>query len=633
LKQLIILAGGKGTRLANELGSTLPKPMAPVAGRPVLEHQLELARQHGFHDVRLLTSHRAQVIEDHFGDGSLFGVNVRYHVDSEPRGTAGAVLEALPELADRFALLYGDTVLDVDLDRFWRRHIEVGADSSLFIHPNDHPHDSDLVDVDGSGWIRAFYPHPHPEGCYLKNMVNAVLYIMEKAALEPWASSHENLDFAHDLFPRMLSADARLYGYHSREYIKDMGTPERLARVEADRASGLVERRALRNSCPAVFLDRDGTLNVEVNRVQSADRLDLIAGAGEGVRRLNRAGFLAVVVTNQAVVARGDCSEAELEHIHNKLETLLGEKGAYLDGLYHCPHHPDSGVPGERPELKIACDCRKPETAMLERAASDLFIDMESSWMIGDTTTDLQTAHNAKIRSVLVRTGHAGRDRRWPARPDFEFFDLNEAVEFITEIHAPLLEEARRLLPACVSGSLLAIGGLSRSGKSTWASAFCEVLAERGQRGVVLPLDTWLRSQDEREPGHVIGRFDVEAIAALVRRLAARTARLEIDLGHYDRVTRERDEAGASITIEPDDVVLFEGVPAMAIDGLVAASSSTFYVECPELGRRERFNREYRLRGASDSEIEVLYREREADEHPFVKMSATKADVKIGGAS
>ncbi len=253
--------------------------------------------------------------------------------------------------------------------------------------------------------------------------------------------------------------------------------------------------------------------------------------------------------------------------------------------------------------------------------------------MIGDTTTDLQTARNAGIRSVLVRTGHAGRDRRWPARPDFEFFDLNEAVEFITEVHAPLLQQARMLLPTCDSGSLLAIGGLSRSGKSTWASLFCEVLAERGQRGVVLPLDTWLRSQGDREPDHVIRRFDVDAIAALAQRLAGRTLQLEVSLGHYDRLTRERDGQGGSIRIEPGDVVVFEGVPALAIDALVAASSSTFYVECPETVRRERFDREYRLRGAADSEIGALYREREADEHPLVKTSAAVADIRIGSAS
>jgi D,D-heptose 1,7-bisphosphate phosphatase len=212
------------------------------------------------------------------------------------------------------------------------------------------------------------------------------------------------------------------------------GTSECHARFGVDHGSGLSEQQSIGSSRTAVFLDRDGTLNVEVNRLRSVDQFELIPGAADAVRSLNRAGFLTVVVTNQAVIARGDCSEADLEQIHDKLESLLGEHDAYLDAIYYCPHHPDCGSPGERAELKIECDCRKPGTAMIERAASDFPILMKDSWMIGDTTVDLQTAQNAGIRSILVRTGYAGRDQRWSARPDFEFSDLKEAVEFVTEM-------------------------------------------------------------------------------------------------------------------------------------------------------------------------------------------------------
>jgi uridine kinase len=232
---------------------------------------------------------------------------------------------------------------------------------------------------------------------------------------------------------------------------------------------------------------------------------------------------------------------------------------------------------------------------------------------------------------VLVRTGYGGRDQRWPARPDFEFFDLSEAVGFIVDRHAPALEQARRSLPTCAAGSLLTIGGLARSGKSSWASLFCEVLAERGQRGVVLPLETWLRSRTDREPGDVLDRFDVEAITAAVKRLQGRRhACVELTLGHYDRFSGERDESGLTISIEPEDIVLFEGVPALAIEALVAASSASFYVECSETVRRGRFDREYQGRGLSKTETEALYLEREADEHPLIKRGASVADVRIG---
>ncbi len=630
MRPLVVLAGGLGTRLAGRLGD-IPKPLAPICGRPVLEYHLDLARQHGFREVHLLTCHRAEAIEAHFGDGRRFGVEIRYHVENRPLGTAGAVLQALPRLPDRFLVLYGDTLLDVDLERIWRRHAEIGADATLFVHPNAHPHDSDLVEVDEDGWVRAFHPHPRPERPYLGNLVNAALYVVEKRALDGWAPPGGKLDFAHDLFPRMLSAGARLHGYRSREYIKDIGTPERLARAESDRESGLVERLSLRNRCSAVFLDRDGTLNVEVDRVTSPEQLEILDGAGEAVRRLNRRGLLAVVVSNQPVVARGDCTEERLREIHNKLETLLGAEGAYLDGIYHCPHHPDRGFEGERPELKIRCDCRKPGIALIERAVAELNILRDGSWMIGDTTTDLRTARNAGLKAVLVRTGHAGRDGRWPALPDFEFLDVLEAAEFIVDLYESLLARARDLLPPCEPGSLVAIGGLGRSGKSTWASLFREVLAERGQRAWILPLDSWLRSEAERGPGPVTTRFDCDAITAAASKLAGRTEAVELSLGRYDRLTRTREEEGVSLRISPEDVVLFEGVPALAIEALVATSSHRFYVECPEPERRERFWREYRSRGCADDEIEQLFRRREADEHPIVRASAAVADARLEG--
>ena len=213
-----------------------------------------------------------------------------------------------------------------------------------------------------------------------------------------------------------------------------MGNPKCHARLRLDPASALTEeQQSSPNPRTAVFLDRDGTLNVEVDQLSSPEQLELIPGAADAVRSLNRAGLLAVVVTNQAMIARGDCSEIGLEAIHDRLEALLGEQGAYLDAIYYCPHHPDRGSPGERADLKTECDCRKPGTAMLERAALDFSIRMEDSWMIGDTTVDLQTAQNAGIRSILVGTGYGGRDGRWPARPDFEFQDLKGAVGFVTE--------------------------------------------------------------------------------------------------------------------------------------------------------------------------------------------------------
>ena len=430
--QLVVIAGGKGTRLRGRLGS-LPKPMVEIAGKPLLEHQLLLARRHGFTDILFLLGYGAQAILDFFGDGSRWGVRIRSLTEEQPLGPAGAVLAAFDALEDRFAVLYADVMVNVDLGRFWRAHQFHAADASLLLHPNDHPHDSDLVETDAAGRIVAFHPYPHDPDRFYPNLVNAALYIIEKRALEPWRHSSGPLDFGKALFPAMLARGLYLYGYRSPEYMKDAGTPERLDAVLADYQSGRIARGSLETPSPAIFLDRDGTLNQEVDRVKCASEFLLLEDIAPAIRRINRAGIRAVVITNQPVVARGECSEAELAAIHNKMETLLGRQGAYLDAIYSCPHHPDKGFAGERADLKIACECRKPATGLIQQACQDLHIDLSRSWFIGDSTVDVRTARNAGVRSILVQTGHAGQDGRYPDQPDYIAPSLAEAVRLALE--------------------------------------------------------------------------------------------------------------------------------------------------------------------------------------------------------
>lgn len=436
--QVVIIAGGKGTRLTERTGG-LPKPMIEVGGKPLLEHHLLLARKYGFTDFLFLTGFGSGQIENYFGNGSRWSVRIRYHVESEPLGTAGAVLNAFEHLESKFAVLYGDTMVNVDLARFVAAHADhVGA--TLFLHPNDHPQDSDLVQVDADNRIMGFHPYPHPGGCYFSNLVNAALYVVSRESLRDWAWSYypRPLDFAKDLFPKMLLSGAVLHGYRSREYVKDAGTPARLDRVRSDWASGRVQSRAWDAPLPAVFLDRDGTLNIDKNRINSPAEIELLPGAADAVRAINHSGRLAVVITNQPVIARGECTELQLRQIHHRLEWLLGESHAFVDAIYYCPHHPDKGFAGERTDLKFACSCRKPGTGLLELASKDLNIDRAGSWMIGDSAADIEAARRFGISSVLLRSD---RDAVYTggSKADAEFATLLDAANFILNndlIHA-----------------------------------------------------------------------------------------------------------------------------------------------------------------------------------------------------
>ncbi len=381
----------------------------------------------------------ASAIRDFCGAQGDFGLDLSFVDDGQPRGTAGALLAALPELpagADELLILYGDTLFNVDLGRMFAFHAAHAGSGSLFLHPNAHPDDSDLVELDNSGQVKALHPYPHA-GEYA-NLVNAALYILNRKDLAEWqgiiSGEPRIIDLAKDLFPQMLRAGCALYGYRSPEYIHDIGTPERLQSANADILAGRFALGSLATPRPAVFLDRDGVINREVEFLARRDDFELLPGAGSAIGRLNRAGLACIVVTNQPVIARGECTEAGLAAIHAHMDTLLGNEGAYVDRLYYCPHHPQKGFAGERPELKIKCSCRKPEIGMLVQARADLNIDFSRSWLVGDRTGDILAARRAGVKSILVRTGAAGRDGRYQCSPDYTVADLPEAVELILQL-------------------------------------------------------------------------------------------------------------------------------------------------------------------------------------------------------
>lgn len=431
MRQAVILAGGRGTRLATQLRG-LPKCLISIDGVPLLQHQILLLKKFGIDNVVLLVNHAADNVKRFLDRNSSFGIRIELLDDGHPRGTSGAVLASLDRLNERFVVLYGDTLLNVDLGRFFAAHMQSGADATLFLHPNDHPADSDLVEISDDGWVTAFRPYPHDTAYCYANLVNAALYVLEKQALAKWTEFKTPSDFGKDLFPAMLTTGARLKGYVSFEYVKDIGTPARLATAEEQLRSGVVARASLTQKQKAVFLDRDGTLNIHRGFIRRADDFDLIPNAGEAVKLLNKCEYRVVVVTNQPVIARGETTFEEMRKIHAKLAMRLGECGAFLDAIYVCPHHPESGFSKEVVALKIDCGCRKPKTGMIDRAASDLNLDLSQSWLIGDTSMDMETAARAGLRSILVHTGEAGKDGKFDAIPDFVARDLGEAAHLIT---------------------------------------------------------------------------------------------------------------------------------------------------------------------------------------------------------
>jgi histidinol-phosphate phosphatase family protein len=441
MRQALILAGGAGTRLKSIAGN-LPKPLVDVGGTPLLGRQLTMLAEQGFEEVIVLAGNRNtpddagrfDQIAAYCGDGSLWDMRLSCVEEVKPRGTAGAVLMVAERLETQFVVLYGDTVLDVDLRRMIVAHDASSSGATLFLHPNDHPQDSDLVEVDQEDRVVAFHAYPHPPGAELRNLVNAALYVIDRDKLLKVDGLPELSDFGRHAFPRMLAQGLPILGYRSPEYIKDAGTPVRIEKVRRDVAIGRLQDRSFAKASPAVFVDRDGVLNQERGLISNPSNLDLVEGSASAVRKLNESRFRAICLTNQPVVARGDVTWPELDRIHSRLDFLLGLEGAFLDDLYVCPHHPDKGFSGERPEYKFDCNCRKPATGLIEAALQSHNLDLSASWMVGDRTTDIEFARRAGLRSVLVETGYGGKDGQFDVQPDYVAADLASAVDLILQM-------------------------------------------------------------------------------------------------------------------------------------------------------------------------------------------------------
>ena len=408
--KVVIMAGGRGTRIS-ELFPDIPKPLIPIDGIPVLEREVCSLASQGFRDIILTVSYLHEKIEEHFGDGSKWGVKIEYLVENTPLGNAGALFKL--NLKEDFLLLNADAMFDVDFNRFVAFHKEHGGLVTLFTHPNSHPFDSGLLVADKNGAVEQWLAKEDSRPEYFRNPVNAALHVINQKVLELSGIDADRVgavgengkpikvDLDHQLL-KPLAGTGKMFCYDSPEYVKDMGTPERYYAVCEDYKAGRVSGKNLQNKQKAVFLDRDGTINKYVGFLRDIDEFELLDGAADAIKRINASGYLAIVVTNQPVIARGEVSFEELERIHNKMETLLGKEGAYLDAIYFCPHHPHKGYKGERPEVKFDCNCRKTMPGMLLKAAQDFNIDLAQSWMIGDGDNDIRAGQNAGCRTALI---------------------------------------------------------------------------------------------------------------------------------------------------------------------------------------------------------------------------------------
>lgn len=422
-----IIAGGKGTRLRDITHDEIPKPMVKLNGKPILEYTLQNLIKYGVDEVYISVGYMHEKISEYFGDGKHWNIKIEYIVEKEPLGSAGALYYVKDKMNDDFIVCTGDAIFDIDISRMLKFHKENNAIATLLTHPNCHPYDSDLIIVDKNNIVQKIDKKGTVRDFYYKNNVNAGFFIFNPASLY-YFDKPKKASMEWDFVNTLIIDDKKVMAYKSCEYFKDVGTPERYYATLKDLENGIIAKKCLKNKQKAIFLDRDGTINKYVGFLRKAEEFQLVNDATDAIGKINKSEYLAIIISNQPVIARGECSFEEEENIMNKMETLLGEKGVYLDGIYYCPHHPHSGFEGEVKELKIKCECRKPAIGLINKAVEDFNLDLSKCYFVGDSNLDIDTAKNANIPAIRVKSDMS---EECPASGKYNASSLSDAIDYI----------------------------------------------------------------------------------------------------------------------------------------------------------------------------------------------------------
>lgn len=625
--KVVIIAGGKWTRLWL---TDIPKPMVNVAGKPILQWQIELAKKYNLKDIIILSWHLGNVIVDYFWDWSKFGVNIQHIIEKIPLGTAGAVKQLEYLLKEKFFVFYGDTIMDINLQSM----IDFDNDDknslwTLLVHPNNHPYDSDLVESDKKWLIKAFHSKPHPEWIYYHNLVNAALYILDPKVftyIQPNISS----DFGKHIFPKIIQDNQLLKAYKTHEYIKDMWTLDRLQQVENDIISWKVAGLNIENKQKAIFIDRDWVINEEVDNLSDINDLNILPWVWEWLKNINKSEYLSIVVTNQPMIAKWFLKESELDEIHKKLEWEIGKEWSYIDDIYYCPHHPDKWFEWEIPELKIECECRKPKTWMIKEAIEKYNINPDKSFIIWDSTTDIQTGINTWLKTILVRTWYAWDDWKYKCEPDFIFTDFKEASDFVIYEYENLLSKAEEIIKNLQVDSdryIILIWWLSRSWKTTFTNILTNLLTKTNFKFKNINLDNRLIPKEKRNDDmDVKARYQYDKITNDIKQFLEWK---EIEINKYNIKDRTIIENHSKISFDKKDILVIDWVISLDIEYLRKISNIKVYCDIEENKRKERLYNFYDYKWLTRSDIDDLYNKRQKDEFPIITKTKSYADVII----
>ncbi|MGH7507384.1 MAG: HAD-IIIA family hydrolase [Longimicrobiales bacterium] len=375
--QAVILAGGRGTRL-RPLTDHRPKAMIEFHGKPFLGYLVEMLRDQGFRRLLLLLGYLPNVIIDHFGDGSGYGVEIEYDVTEPDDLTGFRVRHARDRLDDVFLMLYCDNYWPMRFDAMWRAFLDSGAQGQVTVYTNEDSYTRDGVKIGEDGFVEVFDRSRTQPGL---NGVEIGFAVLQRDVVLPLLPERQRL-FEDAVYPPLIARHA-LHAFRTGHRYYSVGGHERLWLTDAFFARE-----------PAVILDRDGVLNERPPRaeyVTTPEQFRWLPGARQAVTELAAAGWRIIVVSNQAGIGRGAMTVAALEAVHDRMRSDASATGGRIDAIYVCPHDWDAG-----------CSCRKPRPGMLLQAQRDFHLDLTRTVFIGDDERDAMAADAAGCQSALV---------------------------------------------------------------------------------------------------------------------------------------------------------------------------------------------------------------------------------------
>lgn len=389
IEQAVVIAGGYGTRLQKH-GIQLPKSLIEIDGKTIVEWQLINLERDGITEILfLLGQNSGEIIEYLNSIRSNTSCKLEFKIEESPLGTGGALLNSIELLKDQFLVVYGDLLLDCSL-KLKSDLIGENLDGLIFTRPSDHPFDSDLVEIDFDNFITDINLKPNKASSNKRNIAMTGLTYLTKKVVSDLKTvfGSGKFDLEKDLITFAIKNRKGFKAQKFNGFVKDIGTIDRLENAEILWQS----RLDWKNPQKTIILDRDGVINILNGEIGSLEHFKVVEDFVYSINLLRNLKFRIFVATNQPGIAKGFFSWKDLDELHGYVDMLLSSKGIYLDGWYVCPHHPESGFPGEISELKIDCLCRKPKPGLLSKINSDFPIDLKKSWFIGDQMTDFQAA-------------------------------------------------------------------------------------------------------------------------------------------------------------------------------------------------------------------------------------------------